>query len=225
MYITLPPYYPPLILYYRAKAKKRGFSALFALLFAARCVAPLRLFAPSCPPHRGRLSLCLRVSRLLLCHPALPTAAVASMPVLCVAQNGQTDVAARFAGHAVAIFGQDGRQIQPLPPTYPLPPPLWAPRRRKLPPRIFFIFFIFLFSIPPHFIFIFLFSVCRFSVCIVFSFICPFFFDFSRSFVSDDSFPIRCCDMRLNHRFLVLCVINKGRVLFLALYCVLCILC
>ena len=184
-----PLYYSASLLILYGKAKKRGFSALFGLplcrplhcssspLRAASSRLFFRRCAASCPsqPRRGRRS-----------WPSFPP------------QNGQTDVAARFTGVPLPPFDPGavsqcrGRQHTPY-------PPLWPSRRYKLPPRIIFLFFF----IHPHFYFFLIPVCCCFSIYIVFSFICPFFFDFSRSFVADDSFPIFGCFMRLNRRFLV----------------------
>ena len=115
-------------------------------------------------------------------------------------QNGQTDVAARFAGARRRplwpIRPPDTAVPAHVPPT---PPPMGFAAIQTTSPQIF-LFFIF-HSSP--FLFFLIPVSCCFSVYIVFSFICPFFFDFSRSFVAADSFPICCRDMRLNRRFRV----------------------
>lgn len=147
------------MLSYMAKAKNADFSALFApsLCRPLRCSSsPLRAasrpqpftFAPAVGPRR-LACLCAPPSR-----PSKPHRGRRFWPS-CPLQNGQTDVAARFAWRAAALFGQGGRQIQPRPPMYPLPPPYGPRGDQNYLPANFFYFLFFLFSIHPHFIFYF----------------------------------------------------------------------
>ena len=95
----------------------------------------------------------------------------------------------------------------------PPTPPLWPSRRLKLPPRIIFYFLFFIFHPSPFLFFLIPVGRC-FSICIVFSHICPFFFDLTAFLCAADSFPICYCFMPLNRRFhaCMYCAVGSFRI-------------
>ena len=155
MYITLPPYYPPLTLSYRAKAKKRGFSALFALPLCRplRCSSsPLRALSPSpSPPFAPRL----RVSPVCCCAiMPFPTAAVALCPSFASLKTGKRTLQRVLRGTPSPSLAKTAARYRRGRPHTPLPPPYGPRGGANYLPAYFFIFY-FLFSIPPHFYFYF----------------------------------------------------------------------
>ena len=201
IYILLPLYYS--LYSYGAKPRNANFRPFSPIIFAARCVAHRHLCAPASRPQPFTFAsfLFARAAFVPFAWSVRPLSW--SAPCAIAPLQGLKRANGRCSAFCVACRRPlwprrppDTAAAAHIPPT----PPLWAARRPKLPPRIFFYF---LFSIHPHFYFFLIPICCCFSIYIVFSFICPFSFDFSRSFVADDSFPICRRDMRLNRRFRV----------------------